>query len=109
MLVERLLRQRLASKHWSHNLERWPGPVVRYFLDGDEEKMLAMAGHEQEKCEAYFAASIRAYAQRRYGAYRKFLEMTAPRKSPTEVYDFYNVWAYFLARYELNAAKTQRR
>jgi tetratricopeptide (TPR) repeat protein len=109
-LVRKFYEKRLASTFWSHNLTSWPGPIVRFFLESiGEEDLLNEAKKPHNLCEAHFALAIRARAVRRYAAYQKHLELAAPRKSPSEVYGFYNCWPYSLAKYELEASSKSRR
>jgi hypothetical protein len=102
-LVRAFYEQRLKSTMWSHNLTRWPGPIVRFFLKQiDEQKLIEDAsGKEQALCQAHFALATRARELGRYAAYRKHLKLAVPEKSAKAIYDFYNVWQYFLARFEL--------
>jgi tetratricopeptide (TPR) repeat protein len=102
-LVRAFYEQRLKTTMWSHNLTRWPGPIVRFFLKQiDEQKLIEDAsGKEHELCEAHFALATRARELGRYAAYRKHLKLVAPEKGAKAIYDFYNCWWYFLAKFEL--------
>jgi hypothetical protein len=103
-LVRRFFEQRLTSTLWSHNLTSWPGPIVRFFLKQIDELELIQgaSGEEQSLCQGHFALATRARELRRYAAYRKHLKLAAPDKGAKAIYDFYNVWEYFLARFELD-------
>lgn len=105
-LVRTFYESRLKSTFWSHNLSGWPGPIVRFFRHQIDEQQLMDAAQEDpyQLCEAHFAAGIRARELRRYAAYWKHLAQAAPRKGPQELYDYYNVLPYFLARFELESA-----
>jgi hypothetical protein len=105
-LILTFYESRLKSTFWSHNLSGWPGPIVHFFRHQIDEQQLMDAAREDEQylCEAHFAAAIRARELRRYAAYWKHLAQSAPRKGPHELYDYYNVLPYFLARFELDAA-----
>jgi hypothetical protein len=104
-LVSRFYESRLKSTFWSHGLSGWPGPIVRFFRrEIDERQLMDAAREEDNLCEAHFAAAIRAREVRRYAAYWKHLGQSAPRKRPDELYDYYNVLPYFLARFELESA-----
>jgi tetratricopeptide (TPR) repeat protein len=102
-LVRRLFEQRLASTLWTHNLTRWPGPLVHFFLKRiDEAQLIESASQRpQELCYAHFAVAIRARELRRHAAYWKHLKLAAPCEGPKELYEHYNVFPYFLARFEL--------
>jgi hypothetical protein len=102
-LVRQFFEQRLASKFWSHDLTQWPGPIVRFFLNqcDDDEVIEAASDQQQELCEAHFALAARAREMGRHAAYRKHLKLAAPGTGAREVYDFYNVHPYFVARFEL--------
>ncbi len=102
-LVRTFYEKRLVSKFWSHNLTAWPGPIVHFFLKHiDEAKLIeGAAGQRQQLCKAHFALAIRARELGRYAAYKKHLKSVAPGKSASELYDFYNVLPYFLARFEI--------
>lgn len=105
-LVHSLYETRLASAHWSHNLRGWPGPLVHFFRQQIDERQLLNAAREEKSqlCEAHFAIGIRARERRRYAACWKHLAQAAPRKGPQELYEYYNVLPYFLARFELESA-----
>jgi hypothetical protein len=102
-LVKQFYEQRLASKIWSHDLGRWPGPIVRFYLNQCDEDALVEGtlGQLQALCEAHFALAARAREQGRHAAYRKHLKLAAPGTGTHEIYNFYNVHPYFVARFEL--------
>ena len=102
-LVRLLYEKRLASKFWSHGLTRWPGPIVRFFLNQCDADALVedASGEPQRLCEAHFALAARAREQRRHAAYRRHLKLAAPSTGAKAIYDFYNVLPYFVARFEL--------
>jgi hypothetical protein len=103
-LVRGLFEKRIASTHWSHYMTptSWPGRIAYFFLEKiTEEDLLQGTNDAQHLCKAHFAMAIRARVARRYVAYKKHLELAAPRISEAELYDYYNVWPYFLARYEV--------
>jgi tetratricopeptide (TPR) repeat protein len=102
-LVRQFYEQRLDSKFWSHASTNWPGPIVRFFLNQCDEHALIEGASDQLQalCEAHFALAARARELGRHAAYRKHLKLAAPRKGTQEVYDFYNVHPYFVARFEL--------
>jgi hypothetical protein len=59
-LVRNLYEKRLASTFWSHNLNAWPGPIVRFFLESiGEEELLNRATSPRNLCEAHFALATR--------------------------------------------------
>jgi hypothetical protein len=101
-LVRNFYEKRLVSTHWSHNLKSWPGPIVRFFLKQiDESRLIDDAKtSEHNLCEAHFAVGLRAREQRRYAAYRKHLKLAAFEGHGKTFYNFYNVFPYFLARFE---------
>jgi hypothetical protein len=106
-LVRAFYEKRLASTHWSHSLTPWPGPIVDFFLGQIDESTLidkAASAGRREQCYAQFALAARARELGRHAAYRKHLKLVAPGTNPIEVYDFYNVFPYFLARFELGKA-----
>jgi hypothetical protein len=102
-LVRHFYQKQLTSPSFSDRLGRWPGPIARFFLNEiDEQSLIEGAGDQhQALCKAHFAVAVRARERRRFGAYRKELEMAAPDQGPGEVYDYYNVLPFFLARHEL--------
>ncbi len=103
-LVRELYEKRIASTHWSHHMTptSWPGRIVYFFLEKvTEQDLLDGVNRPYDLCKAHFALAIRARTVRRYAAYKKHLELAAPRRSAAELYDYYNVWPYFLARYEV--------
>ena len=102
-LVREFYEKRLASTHWSHNLKSWPGPLVRFFLKQIDESRLIddTASRKQALCKAHFAIAIRAREQRRHAAYRKHLKLAAFEGQGGTFYDFYNIFPYFLARFEI--------
>ena len=101
-LVRKLYQQRLASKHWSHNLSDWPGPLVQFFLENiDEAELLKSAATPTDVCEAHFALAIRARSQGRYAASKKYLKCACETTEPFDLYDYYNTWAFILARFEV--------
>ncbi len=98
-LVRNLYEKRLASTFWSHNLNAWPGPIVRFFLESlGEEELLNSAPRPRDLCEARFALAIRARAKRRHAAYQKHLRLAA---MPDESSGTHNPWPFFLARHEV--------
>jgi tetratricopeptide (TPR) repeat protein len=103
-LVRTFYEKRLASKHWSHNLMSWPGPIVQFFFKNADDGTLIdnAAGLHQQLCEAHFALAIRAREMGRRKAYWGHLKFAAPRKGAQEMYEFYNVIPYFLARFEID-------
>ena len=102
-LVRKFYEKRLASTFWSHSLTSWPGPIVRFFLKQIDESQLinAAAGSEHNLCKAHFALAARARELRRYAAYRKHLKLAAFAGEAKTFYDFYNVFPFFLARFEV--------
>ncbi|HET6251723.1 MAG TPA: hypothetical protein VFE47_28820 [Tepidisphaeraceae bacterium] len=107
-LVRRFYKKREMSTFWSHSLSAWPGPIVRYFLKQiDESRLLEIAaGKHQARCQAHFAAAIRSREVGRHATYKKYLRLAAKGIGPTDVYDFYNVFPFFLARFEVLPAVT---
>jgi hypothetical protein len=105
-LVRQFFLERLASRHWSHNLVRWPGPLVRFFLNEiDEAALLQSAekaepesGRHQYLCEAHFVLAIRAREANRHTAARKHMKLAAEDKGPTSVSDYFNLHMWYLAR-----------
>jgi hypothetical protein len=101
-LVRRFYEDRLTSKHWAHSLKSWPGPIVHFFLERiGEDDLLKSAEDIQEKCEAHFTIAIRMKVIRRHAAYKKHLQLAGEANGPLAFYDFYNVWPFFLARFEM--------
>lgn len=105
-LIQKFYEKRLASKFWSHDLSSWPGPLVQFFLKNiDDQTLLEKAEDgDQQLCEAHFAIAIRSRELCRYAEYRKRLKLVVPRDEPKEIYEYYNVLPYFLARFELEKA-----
>jgi tetratricopeptide (TPR) repeat protein len=100
-LVRKLYENRQTSTHWAHSLKGWPGPIVQFFFAHiGEDDLLKSTEERQEQCEAHFAVAIRARMQRRYAASKKHLESAGALEPPETFYDFYNVWPFFLARFE---------
>jgi tetratricopeptide (TPR) repeat protein len=101
-LVKQLYESRLASTHWSHDLTSWPGPIVRYFLNQIDAGALIGSAEEfkQNLCVAHFALAARSRENRRYAVCKKHLKEAAAENT-VDMYDFYNVLPFFLARFEV--------
>jgi hypothetical protein len=105
-LVRKLFLARRASKHWSHNLARWPGPLVGFFLNEIDEAALLQSIEKEEHessyhqylCEARFVLAIRAREAKRHAAARKHMKLAAVDNGPTSVSDYFNMHTWFLAR-----------
>jgi hypothetical protein len=100
-LVRELFQKRLASTFWSHNLNSWPGPIVRFFLEHvSESELLGEVRDAQDRCNAHFALAIRAREKRRYAAYKKHMQVAAEYDDPVRT-RLYAPLPYFLARHEV--------
>jgi tetratricopeptide (TPR) repeat protein len=101
-LVKQLYEKRLASNLWSHDLTSWPGPIVRFFLNQiDADELIESAKEsEQNLCYAHFALAARSRETRRYAMCKKYLQKAANENEEIDMYDFYNVLPFFLARFE---------
>lgn len=98
-LVRRFYEARLASSYFAPRLTTWPGPIARFFLEQiDENQLIESASTGGDcRCEAYFALAIRALEQKRHVAAKKRLKEAA---SGADFNRRFNVWPYYLARYE---------
>ncbi|HJT34758.1 MAG TPA: hypothetical protein VJ783_22210 [Pirellulales bacterium] len=85
----------LAIDYWRYTTRLLSANRVAYSLQG--------GGIETGLLLWFGALAIRSREARRHAAYRKHLAQAAPRKASTEVYEFYNVVPYFVAKHELDA------
>ena len=102
-LVKQFYEKRLASTHWSHSLTSWPGPIVRFFLNRIDADKLIQSAEEcgQKLCSAHFAVAARSRETRRYAMCKKHLKKAAGENIEVDMYDFYNVLPFFVARFEV--------
>jgi len=107
-LVRRFYEKRLASKIRSNNPNSWPSPIIHFFLKQIDEKNLieCASDHHQSLCKAHFAVAARSRELGRHAAYRKHLKLAVPENGAKALYDYYNVFPFFLARFELEQLRT---